>query len=79
MNNDKTKKTFDLQPENSSFKIPFYIDLKGQNSDTWLYKITLVDDLGNESLASETITVKIPKNKINGQYISEKSGDPYPN
>ena len=34
-----------LQTKDSSSKIPFYIDLKGQDSDTWVYKIRLVDDL----------------------------------
>ena len=76
LNDGKTNNKLDLQPKNSSSKIPFYIDLKGQDSDTWLYKIRLVDDFENESLESETITVNIPKNKINGQYISDKAGVP---
>jgi hypothetical protein len=45
--------------------------LRGQNGDTWLYQLRLVDRFGNESSASETITVHLPKIKINGQSFSE--------
>ena len=79
LNDAKSKKILNLQPKNLPQKTPFYIDLKGQNSDTWLYKITLVDGFGNESLASETVTVKIPKNNINGLFFSDKAGVPYSN
>ena len=61
----------DLQPDNSSAKLPFYVDLRGQNGDTWLYQLRLVDRFGNESSASETITVYQPKIKINGLSFSE--------
>ena len=66
----------DAQPDNSSVKLPFYVDLRGQNGDTWLYQLRLVDRFGNESSASETITVHLPKIKINGQSISENADVP---
>jgi hypothetical protein len=61
----------DVQPDKSSAKLPFYVDLRGQNGDTWLYQLRLVDRFGNESSASETITVYLPKIKINGQSFSK--------
>ncbi len=70
LNTTNTKKVLDLKQKRSSSIVPFYVDFKGQNSDTWLYKIRLVDSFGNESLASETITVNLPKVKIDGQNIS---------
>jgi len=65
----------DVQPDNSA-KLPFYVDLRGQNGDTWLYQLRLVDRFGNESSASETITVHLPKIKINGQSFSENADVP---
>ena len=66
----------EVQPENSSAKPPFYVDLRGQNGDTWLYQLRLVDRFGNESSSSETITVHLPKIKINGQSFSENADVP---
>jgi hypothetical protein len=67
------QKLKDVQQDNSSTILPFYVDLQGQNGDTWLYQLRLVDRFGNESSASETITVHLPKIKINGQSFSEKA------
>jgi hypothetical protein len=50
--------------------------LRGQNGDTWLYQLRLVDSFGNESSASETITVYLPEIKINGQSLSENADVP---
>ena len=61
----------DAQEDNSSEELPFYIDLGGQNGDTWSYQLRLVDRFGNESTESETITVHLPKVKINGQSLSQ--------
>ena len=66
----------DAQADNSSVKLPFYVDLRGQNGDTWLYQLRLVDSFGNESSASETITVYLPEIKINGQSLSENADVP---
>ena len=66
----------DVQQDNSSAKLLFYVDLRGQNGDTWLYQLRLVDRFGNESSASETITVHLPKIKINGYSFSEKADVP---
>ena len=66
----------DVQPDNSSARIPFYVDLLGQNADTWSYQLRLVDRFGNESSSSETITVHLPKIKINGQSFSENTDVP---
>ena len=50
----------DTHPAISSAKLSFYIDLRGQNGDTWLYKLRLVDRFGNESAASETVNFQSP-------------------
>lgn len=60
--------------DNTSLKIPFYIDLLGQNGDTWLYKLRLVDRFGNESSASKAIKVYLPKIK---NYGKNSSINPY--
>ena len=70
------QKLKDVEQDNSSTILPFYVDLKGQNGDTWLYQLRLVDRFGNESSASETITVHLPKIKINGQSFSENADVP---
>ena len=49
-----------MHPAISSAKLSFYIDLRGQNGDTWLYKLRLVDRFGNESAASETVNFQSP-------------------
>ena len=63
----------DHHPDNSSVKLPFYVDLRGQNADTWLYQLRLVDRFGNESSASETISVHLPEIKIYGKIFSENA------
>ncbi len=67
------KQLKDAGPYYSSVRLSFYVDLLGENGDTWLYQLRLVDRFGNESSASETITVHLPKIKINGQSISSKT------
>ena len=69
----KNKEKINLQNKNTSSRFPFYIDLQGENSDTWLYQIRLVDSLGNESLASETITINLPRKKINREPLIENN------
>ena len=65
INSKKISDKLKLQNNNTSMKIPFYIDLQEQNSDTWLYQIRFVDFYGNESLASKAITFNLPRNIIN--------------
>ena len=50
----------DLNPTISPADLSFYIDLRGQNGDTWSYKLRLIDRFGNESAASETVSFKPP-------------------
>ena len=61
---DNKKHTNDFEKDSSSSKLAFYVDLLGQNSDTWIYQLRLIDSFGNESLASEKITVNLPKKII---------------
>ena len=61
----------DSLAESSTPELLFYVDLRGQNGDTWLYHLRLADRFGNESVASETVTVHLPKTTINGQSISK--------
>ena len=66
----------EVQPDYPSAKLPFYVDLRGENGDTWLYHLRLVDRFGNESSASETIIVHLPLIKFNGPSLSEKANVP---
>ena len=74
---DNGKQAIDSQKIISSSQMAFYVDLLGQNSDTWMYKLRLIDSFGNESLASEKITVNLPKNIIYGKSSIEKSDIPH--
>ena len=73
INQDSRHQLKDVQEDNTYEKPSFYIDLRGQNGDTWLYQSRLVDRFGNESSASQTITVHLPKVKINGQSLSKNT------
>ena len=73
INQDSRHQLKDVQEDNTYEEPSFYIDLQGQNGDTWLYQSRLVDRFGNESSASETITVHLPKVKINGQSLSKNT------
>ena len=61
---DNEKKANESEKDSSSSQLAFYVDLLGQNSDTWMYQLRLIDSFGNESLASEKITVNLPKRII---------------
>ncbi len=63
----------DTHPDIAPPKLSFYIDLLGQNSDTWLYKLRLVDRFGNESNASETVRFQPPETMILEQSFGQKT------
>ena len=54
----------DTHPDMFPTRIPFYIDLSVKYVDTLHYKIRLVDRFGNESKASETVSLDLRKSTI---------------
>ena len=65
------------QPDSQSNEPLFYVDLLGQNSDTWLYQLRLEDRFGNESSASETVAVCLPRHTINRLSVTDKVDVPF--
>jgi len=62
----------DTHPDILPSKIPFYIDLSVKYVDTWHYKIRLVDGYGNESEASESVSIVMPKTTIFANNFGKK-------
>ena len=62
----------DAHPDMFPTRIPFYIDLSVKYVDTLHYKIRLVDRFGNESKASETVSLDLRKSAIFVKHFGKK-------